>query len=191
MAPRMAAITALCSAFAFAQTLRVGSPVSDFTVNDLSGKPATFAELRGPATVVIFISVQCPISNAFNERMNEVYRDYSSKGVKFIFINSNFNESPAEVQSHAKQVGFAFPVYKDPGNVVADRFGAMSTPEAYIIDSAGVLQYHGYIEDNTNAARVKNRGLREALDAVLAGKQVPRPETKAFGCTIKRARRNS
>ncbi|HLJ15051.1 MAG TPA: redoxin domain-containing protein [Bryobacteraceae bacterium] len=176
---------------AFGQEFKVGSTVSDFTLSDLKGNTVSFSSLRGPTTVVIFISTRCPISNSFNDRMNDIYEDYSAKGVKFVFINANANESADEVAKHAKSVGFVFPVYKDFNNVVADRFGAQSTPETYVIDHDGVIRYHGYIEDSTNPARVKRHGLKDALDAVLAGQPVATAETKAFGCTIKRVRPTS
>ena len=180
---------ALCSVLASGQGFRIGSKVGDFTLADLSGKPVQFADLKGPVTVVVFIATRCPISNSYNQRMNAIFGDYSGKGVRFVFINSNANEPASEVAQHAKSAAFLFPVYKDPDNRAADRFGAMATPESYVIDSQGTLRYHGYIDDSTNEARVKNRGLRNALDAVLAGKDVPAVETKAFGCTIKKVRR--
>jgi peroxiredoxin len=188
---RFAILTALLAVAASAQEFRVGSKVADFTVSDLKGNTVGFAGLRGAVTVVIFISTQCPISNAFNGRMNEIFQAYSAKGVKFVFVNSNSNESAEEVERHAASVGFVFPVYKDFNNVVANRFGAQSTPETYVVDQAGVMRYHGYIDDSTNEARVRNHGLKTALDDVLAGAPVPTPETKAFGCTIKRVRRTS
>lgn len=187
---RLAILTALFAAAAWAQEFHLGAPVGDFSLTDLRGDAVKFSTLRGPVTVVIFISTQCPISNAFNGRMNEIYQEFSSRGVKFVFINSNSNESAEEVERHAKSVGFLFPVYKDFNNVVANRFGAQSTPETYVIDSSGMMRYHGYIDDSTNAARVRNHGLRTAIEDVLAGTLVPTPETKAFGCTIKRVRRS-
>ena len=75
--------------------------------------------------------------------------------------------------------------------MVADRFDAQVTPESYVIDSSGVLRYHGSIDDEMNAARVHTQRLRLALDALLAGKPLPATETKAFGCTIKRVRKAS
>src|SRR4029077_7468982 len=151
--------------------------------------PVAFSALRGPVTVVTFISTQCPVSNGYNQRMNALFNDYSSKGVKFIFVNANQNERAGEVRQHAKNAGFVFPVYKDANNVVADRFGAEVTPENYVIDSSGAIRYHGSIDDSQNEARIRTRGLRLALDAVLAGKPVEIAETKAFGCSIKRARK--
>jgi len=174
-----------------AQEFKLGSKVTDFSVQDLDGKSATFAALRGPITVVTFVSVQCPVSNGYNQRMIALYKDYTPKNVKFIFVNANRNESVSDVRDHAKNVGFVFSVYKDAGNVLADRFDAQVTPESYVIDSAGIVRYHGSIDDSQNEARIRTRGLRLALDAVLAGKPVEITETKAFGCTIKRGRKNT
>ena len=182
---------ALAGCLAYGQEFRLGSKVADFEVQELSGKPVSFAALRGPVTVVTFISTKCPISNGYNDRMNAVYKEYSAKGVKFVFLNANRDEPPREVQEHAQSVGFAFPVYKDPRNQVADRFGAQVTPESYVIDSTDTIRYHGYVDDSLNEARVRTRGLRMALDAVMSGKSVQVERTKAFGCTIKRVRKTT
>jgi peroxiredoxin len=188
---RAIAFSVLALAAAFGQEFKLGSKVTGFNVQDLNGGSASFSSLRGAVTVVTFVSVRCPVSNAYNERMNAVYRDYSAKGVKFIFVNANSNESASDVREHAKSVGFAFPVYKDPNNELADRFNAQVTPESYVIDESGVIRYHGQIDDSQNESRVSARRLRAALDALLAGNPVTAQETKAFGCSIKRARRSS
>jgi len=171
---------------AFGQEFNLGSKVTDFTVRDLKGEAVPFSSLKGDVTVVMFIATKCPVSNAYNERMNVLYKDYAAKGVKFLFLNSNVAELPAEMAEHARTHNFAFPVYKDQDNAVADRFGAQVTPEAFVIDSAGVIRYHGYIDDSQNPARISRQSLRSALDALIAGQQVQTAETKAFGCTIKR-----
>ena len=174
-----------------AQEFKLGSHVSDFQVRDLDGKAVAFSSLKGPITVVTFVATQCPVSNSYNQRMSELYKDYSAKNVKFIFVNANRSEPASEVREHAKRVGFPFPVYKDPDNILADRFDAQVTPENFVIDNSGVIRYHGAIDDNMNESRVHTRTLRAALDALLAGKPLPSTETKAFGCTIKRVRRAS
>ncbi len=175
----------------FGQQFRLGSTVADFNVYDLKGNPVRFSELKGDLTVVMFIATQCPVSNAYNERMKALYSDYSAKGVKFVVINANHTEPAAEVAEHAAKHGFPFAVYKDPNNSVADRFGAQVTPETFVIDKAGVILYHGSIDDSQNPANIKLAGLRLALDSVMAGQTVAKAETKAFGCTIKRTRRAS
>jgi peroxiredoxin len=182
---------ALTAGILGAQEFKLGSHVSDFQVRDLDGKAVAFSSLKGPITVVTFVATQCPVSNSYNQRMSDLYKDYTAKNVKFIFVNANRSEPASEVREHAKRVGFPFPVYKDPDNILADRFDAQVTPENFVIDSAGVIRYHGAIDDNMNESRVHTRTLRAALDALLAGKPLPSTETKAFGCTIKRVRRAS
>jgi peroxiredoxin len=187
---RLPAALVLMAAALLAQDFKLGSKVDDFTVRDLGGAPVQFSSLRGPVTVVTFVSTQCPVSNAYNDRMNALYKDYGARGVKFVFLNANHTEPAAEVASHAKE-HFAFPVYKDANNVVANRFGASVTPEAFVIDSSGMLRYHGSIDDSQEVRRVQEQRLRNALDAVLGGKTPERAETKAFGCTIKRVKASS
>jgi len=179
---------ALSAAVLLGQEFKLGSTVGDFSLQSLDGAPVQFSSLRGPVTVVTFVSVQCPVSNSYNERMNAIYKDYEARGVKFVFVNANHTEPAAQVAEHAKQ-HLAFPVYRDENNVVADRFGASVTPEAYVIDSSGVIRYHGSIDDAMDIRHVREQRLRNALDEVLAGKTVARAETKAFGCSIKRVKR--
>lgn len=166
--------------------LKVGSTVENFTLKTVDGKDVQYAQLAGDITVVTFIATQCPISNDYNERMKAIYADYQPKGVKFVFINSNNTEPAAEVKQHAASNGFQFEVYKDPGNVVADMFGAQFTPEVYVI-KGGKVAYHGRIDD-ARKGEIKDHSLRNALDALLAGKAPAVAETKAFGCTIKRVK---
>jgi len=179
-------VTLLLAGAAFAGGLNVGSEVSDFTVKDLGGNDVSYSTLTGDVTVVGFIATKCPVSNAYNERMAKIYDDYSGKGVKFVYINSNRAEDAAEVREHAAKHGFGFKVYKDPGNVVADLFGATVTPEVYVIKN-GKIVYHGRIDD-AKTGPVKDQSLRNTLDAVLAGKAPAKAETKAFGCSIKRVK---
>src|SRR5438876_7717816 len=144
----LAVALALVGFVSYGQEFKLGSKVTDFEIQDLSGKPASLGALRGPVTVVTFISTKCPISNGYNDRMNLIYKEYSAKGVKFIFVNANRDEPPREVQEHAQSAGFAFAVYKDQHNQLADRFGAQVTPESYVIDGTDTIRYHGYVDDS-------------------------------------------
>ena len=137
--------------------------------------------------MLLFIAVQCPVSNAYNERMEKLAQDYKAKGVAVIGINSNVAEDAAAVKAHAETNKLSFPILKDPGNKIADRLGASVTPEAYFIDGSNKLLYHGRIDNARNAAQLETSDLRNALDAALAGKAVEKTEAKAFGCSIKRA----
>lgn len=174
-----------------AQDFKVGSQVSDFPLTQLNGSPTDFSSLKGNVTLVMFISVQCPVSNSYNDRMKALYQDYAPKGVKFVVINANRTEPASAVAEHAQEHGYPFAVYKDENNVAADKFGATVTPETYVIDSSGTIRYHGSIDDSQNPSRVTTQRLRLALDAVLAGKEPPQAETKAFGCTIKKVQKTT
>ena len=139
------------------------------------------------ATVVMFIATRCPVSNAYNERMEDLQKTYAARGVRFIGVNSNVNEPPAEIADHARRHGFTFPVVKDAGSRIADAYGAQHTPEIFVVDRDGVVRYHGRIDENRDdPAAVRSPDLRNALDALLAGRAIPVPATKAFGCSIKR-----
>jgi peroxiredoxin len=170
-----------------AQQFHMGAPVSDFTLHDMNGRSLNYRALRGKVTVVMFFSTRCPISNAFNFRRNTVYRDFRNS-VKFVVVDSNSNESLEEVRAYAKEVGFDFPVYMDLNNQASDRFGALATTDTFVMDSSGVMKYHGYIEDALNPERTTKQGLRLAIEAVLEGKPVPMAESRARGCAIRRSK---
>lgn len=186
--PLVLAIEVLPAALRAApQPLRPGAKPENFTLTAPDGKQHSLRLKEWPkATLVLFIGVECPISNAYDGRLVRLADEYRSKGVRFLAINSNKQERMAEVGDHAKKSGFPFPVLKDPRNVVADRWGALVTPEAFVLDRRGVLQYHGRIDDSQGTATVKSPDLKNALDAVLAGKKPAKPETKVFGCIISR-----
>jgi len=166
----------------------IGATIDEFTLPDVNGTERSLKSLAGKnGTVLIFIAVQCPVSNAYNERMEKLAEDYKAKGIAVIGINSNVAEDAAAVKTHAAEHKLAFPILKDPGNKIADKLGATVTPEAYFIDVHNKLLYHGRIDNSRNPAQIENSDLRNALDAALADKPVDKTEAKAFGCTIKRA----
>lgn len=178
------------AAAAPAADLKIGAPAPDFTLPSASdGKTVALKDLlaKNKAVAVIFVATKCPVSNAYNGRMAALGRDYAAKGIAVVGINSNKTEPAAEVAAHAKEHGFGFPVVKDDGNKVADAYGAQKTPEVFVISPKGDLLYHGRIDESQDDPKgVKSPDLRNALEAILAGKPVPAAETKAFGCTIKR-----
>ncbi len=172
-----------------AESLTAGDKVQSFTLPNHDGVNHAFHQyMDSTATVVMFIATQCPVSNAYNERMAALSGEYQPKGIQFVGINSNRQESVEEIAEHADANSFAFPVLKDNGNVIADRFGATRTPEVYVLSPAGEVLYHGRIDDSQNAERIESRDLAAALDAILAGDDIPMAETRAFGCSIKRVR---
>lgn len=166
----------------------IGTTIEDFTLPDVNGQQHSLKSLSGKkGTVLIFISVQCPVSNAYNERMEKLAHDYSARGINVIGINANSTEDAAAVKAHAAEKSLTFPILKDPGNKIADKLGATRTPEVYFLDVNNKLVYHGRIDNSQNPAQIESNDLREALDASLAGKPIEKTTAKAFGCTIKRA----
>ena len=172
-----------------ASAVDVGSTAPDFRLTSLDGKAVSLSDAAKThkAVVVMFIATKCPYSNAYNDRMKSLAAAYDKQGVLFVGINSNKTEPEAEAREHAKAHGHTFPIAKDPNNKVADLYDAKHTPEVFVVTPDGKLRYHGRIDDNSeDAAKVSSPDLKNALDALLAGKPVPVAETKAFGCSIKR-----
>lgn len=174
---------------ASAAKIALGKPVAPFALPDpASGRSVTVGAWKErKATVLMFIATKCPVSNAYNARMARLAKTYAPQGVQFYGINSNQAEGGAEIVAHSKQNGFSFPVLKDAGNKIADRFEAQVTPEVYVVGANGNLLYHGNIDNSKDESEVKSRSLQSALDAIVAGKPVAAAETRAFGCSIKRA----
>lgn len=169
-----------------------GMKAPSFNLKDANGKEHSLEQyLKSKYVVVMFIATQCPVSNDYNERMVKLHDQYASKDITFLGINSNKQESVSEIKEHAGKYGFKFAVLKDVDNVVADAYGAQVTPEIYVIDPTGTVRYHGRIDDSRDEDEISSRDLSAALDALLAGKDAPRAETKAFGCSIKRIRKQS
>lgn len=166
----------------------IGGKVADFKLPDVEGKEHTLASLRGKSgTVLIFVSVQCPVSNAYNKRMEKLAQEYKARGVNIVGINANYTETAEMVGEHATGSGLTFPILKDKNNKVADLLGALVTPEAFFLDADNRLVYRGRIDNTRDESVVATRDLREAIDAILAGKTVTKTEARAFGCSIKRA----
>jgi len=166
----------------------IGAMIDEFSLPDVNGQEHTLKTLKGKnGTVLIFIAVQCPVSNAYNDRMEKLAQDYKEKGISVIGINANSTEDAAAVKAHATEKHLTFTILKDAGNKIADRLGAARTPEAYFLDANNKLLYHGRIDNSQNPDAIESNDLRQALDSALAGKPVEKPEAKAFGCSIKRA----
>ena len=171
-----------------ADKVAIDQKVAAFTLPDAQSKATAMQWDKNKATVLVFVSTQCPVSNAYNTRMATLAKTYSAKNVGMYGINANKAEDAEAIKAHSAQNNLGFAVLKDKGNVIADRFDAQVTPEAYVIDNKGVLRYHGRIDDSQDEGGIQSRDLQAAIDAVLADKTVPAKETRAFGCGIKRAR---
>jgi len=166
----------------------IGATIVDFTLPDTDGKEHSLSSLKGKnGAVLIFIAVQCPVSNAYNERMEKLARDYKARGINVVGINSNVTEPADAVKAHAAAHKMTFLILKDNGNKIADALGATRTPEAYLVDANNKLLYHGRIDNSRDTSQVNSTELRDALEAILSGKPVAKTTANAFGCSIKRA----
>jgi thiol-disulfide isomerase/thioredoxin len=161
--------------------------VDNFTLEDYNGVKHSLTDFKhSKAIVLMFIATQCPVSNSYNERMNDLYKDYFDKQITFVGINANKGESVEEIKNHAKDKGFKFPILKDWKNVVADKLGATVTPEIYVLNPDLEILYHGRIDNSSKIDKITSNDLRNALDEIVSSKTVVVSTTKAFGCTIKK-----
>lgn len=162
-----------------------------FSLPAVDGRPVSLADFKDKkAVVVVFTGRECPVNIFYMPRLKELNAKYQAKGVQFLAINSNSQDSAQAIADHAKQNGLTFPVLKDPDQKVADLFGAKRTPEAFVVDSVGIVRYQGRIDDQVGVGFQRPKPTREdltaALDEVLAGKPVSVPRTQAAGCLIAR-----
>jgi len=165
----------------------IGTMLDDFKLPDADGAEHSLKSLMGKnGAVVIFIATKCPVSNAYNDRMEKLAQDYKAKGINVIGINSNNTEPSAEVKSHAAEKHLSFAILKDEGNKIADRLGATRTPEVYLLNASMKLVYHGRIDNSQKVEAITSNDLRDAVDEMLAGKPITKTGGAAFGCTIKR-----
>jgi peroxiredoxin len=166
--------------------------VGDFTLNDTADKSRSLAEFKDKKPVaVVFLGTECPVNNAYLPVLAEMHKEFAAKGIQFLAINSNWQDSPLRVAAHAKEHGLPFPVLKDTANVVADKFGARRTPEAFVLTPDGTIVYQGRIDDRfgfggTTRPTPTRRDLAEAIEDVLAGKPVRVAKTDVAGCLISR-----
>lgn len=173
-------------------SIKVGGAALPFDLPGVDEKNHSLAEYSGRNTVVVVFSCNhCPYVRAWEDRMVQVQADYASEGVQLVAINANDDQkypddSYAKMKERAREKNFNFPYLRDESQQVARAYGAERTPEVFVFDKAGVLRYHGVIDDNyDDPAAVKTMYLRNALDDILSGKTPQIAETKPIGCTIK------
>ena len=156
--------------------------------SDLQGKHYTAATLTGnQATVFLFISTQCPISNVYSPRMNALNAEYSKHGVLVIGVYSDRHQESAQaIALSAKQHGLTFPIVKDTRNIIADSLHATATPTAIVVDAHGTTVYAGRIDDNPVATHVTSHDLANALNDIVQGRLVAKSQAPGIGCLIRR-----
>ncbi len=154
-----------------------------------NGKAIDATPTEGGATVLIFVSMECPIANAYTPTLNQLHDDFPSPGVQWVGVCVDPDQSDAEILDHAREYKLKLNVAVDRQGSLARKLGATVTPEAFVIDAQGKVRYHGRIDDQFAARGVRNANpdghdLKDALAAVLAGDEVKTPYVKPVGCPI-------
>jgi len=194
---RLAVLAGLAVALTAGQAraqLAIGDamPMKDVKLVGVDGRSVTLASVAGKkGTLVVFTCNHCPWAQAWQTRVASIGNGASAKGIGVVAINSNDPVAYPEddysgMQARSKMLGLKFPYVVDATSDMARAFGATRTPEAFLFDASGKLVYHGTVDDNArDQSAVTQHWLQDAVDAVIAGKDVATTETKAFGCGIK------
>ena len=183
------------------KTLEIGAKAPDFNLPGVDGKYyklSTFA--KADILVVIFTCNHCPTAQAYEERMKKLVVDYKNKGVAIVAISPNdpkavrldelgysdVSDSLEEMKFRAKDKKFNFPyLYDGDKQKVSRAYGPVSTPHVFVFDKERTLRYVGRIDDSEKPKLVKSHDTRNAIDSLLADKDVPVQKTRTFGCSIK------
>ncbi len=181
--------------------LPIGSPAPDFSLKGVDDKMHTLAEYSGAKVLaIVFESDHCPVSENYESRIRAINDDYKNKGVTLIAINPNnpgavrlnelgytdLTDSFDDMKLRVANRHMTWPfLYDGETQALATKFGASATPHIFIFDQDRKLRYEGRIDDNQTQSLVKSRDARNAIDALLAGQEVPVTHTPAFGCSTK------
>ena len=166
--------------------------VLDFSLPATDGKTYGLTDIAGDkGTALIFTCNHCPFVRAWDDRLVGLGSEFMGQGVGFGAISSNDpaqypTDDFAHMQERGQELGMPYPYLYDESQEVARAYGAERTPEIFLFDAAGKLQYHGTIDDSyEDESAVQSTYLRDALAAVVAGDRVPVADTAPVGCTIK------
>jgi len=186
---------AIVLSFTMRDPLPLGAvlPKADNKLKDISGKEVTLKNaMKENGLLVMFSCNTCPVVINNQARTKEICQFAMTKSIGVVLLNSNeanrkSSESLNAMQEYAKEQGYNWYYAEDKNNELADAFGASRTPECFLFDKNGKLVYHGAIDDSpSDAASVTRHHLQEAINEVLAGKEVSVKQTKSVGCGIKR-----
>ena len=173
--------------------LALGQRAADFQeLQSVDGRRYSLRSFASsPVVIVAFICTGCPTVKANEERLKALQERYGKAGVQIVAINANnpYLSPPDtldEMEKRAHEKGFNFPYLKDAEGVVAEQFGAISTPHVFVLDTSRRLIYKGRIDDTRDPARATYSDLENALRDLFAGTPVSVPETSPFGCAIVR-----
>lgn len=183
------------------ETLPIGSAAPDFNLLGIDDQYHTLKDYdNAEVLVIIFTANHCPTAQSYEDRMISLVEDYKDKGVAVVAISSNnpeavrldelgytdLSDSFEEMKIRAKDKKFNFPYLYDGDEQKALRdYGPTSTPHVFVFDKNRKCRFTGRIDDEEDITKVKTHDLRNAIDAIFAGKPVPVEVTKTFGCSMK------
>ena len=168
----------------------VADPVQSVRVFNLSGELTNpFLATNTVATVFVFVATDCPISNRYAPEVQRLHAEFSSRGIAFWLVYADQATTNETIQKHLKDYAYAIAALRDPEHSLVKRTGAKVTPEAVVFGRNREIAYRGRIDDRyVELGQMRpaptRKDLEEALAAVLAGKPVPVPTTRAIGCHI-------
>jgi peroxiredoxin len=169
--------------------VKLGAAAPDFKgIIGIDDKRHSLADYKDAKLVVlVFTCNHCPVAQAYQDRLIGVQKDYQPKGVQLVAVNVNNipDDRLDEMKKRAKDKGFNFPYLYDASQKMGHDYGALVTPHVFVLDKDRKIAYLGAVDDKMQADEVKTPYLRNALDALLAGKKPPQESTKAIGCGIK------
>jgi peroxiredoxin len=183
---------AMCAAPGEPVDSPVGRKIDNFQLRDYLGSPHELSDWQGrKAVVIVFLGTECPLARLYGSRLAKLADEFAEKDVAIIGINSNCQDSLAEIGHYARSQGIEFPILKDTRHEVADQFGAQRTPEAFVLDRDNVVRYWGRIDDQYGVGYVKAEAQHNYVAAAIANlldeKPVATPVTEPVGCRIGRA----
>jgi peroxiredoxin len=197
----LASLTASFGADENYPTLALGSPAPDFNLPGVDGRQHALKDFaQAKFLAVIFTCNHCPTAQYYEERLKRIAADYTDRGVAVVAIMPNdpksvrldelgwtdLSDSFEEMQLRAAERKFNFPyLYDGDSEAVARAYGPVATPHAFLFDAERKLRYAGAIDDSERVEHVTKHYLRQALDALLAGRQPPVARTKVVGCSVK------
>jgi thiol-disulfide isomerase/thioredoxin len=169
----------------------MGSLAPNFALRGVDNRTHTLASFANKQVLVVMIWCNhCPYVQAYEDRVLRLQADYAGRSVQFVAINPNDNtdypeDSFEEMVKRARVKSYNFPYLRDESQQVARAYNAICTPQIFVFDRDRKLRYHGRIDDSRDPALVRSHDLRDALDALVAGKQPAVQQTRPFGCSVK------
>jgi peroxiredoxin len=181
------AVLALVSTGLAADKLEIGDKAPNFTATTIEGKKISLKDFKDAKVVVVnFTCNSCPVAIAYEDRFIEFAKQYKDKGVALVSINVNTTEDLEAMKQRAEQKGFNFPYAYDASGDSCRAYGAQVTPHLFVLDKDRTLAYKGAFDDSMRAPT--KMYVKNAVDALLAGKPVKVTSTDAFGCGIRPAK---